>query len=231
MLFRSQLIPWALYDQSPDTDELIFGKEEIQARYNGLLGGYCVYDVNVNTRLLSLDISYRYMQLLRKIGSKSGAKGLNYPLTCSADMGDGMYINAKTGKVWSYVTDQSGQKSGIFAHPPGMDVVDWFEEFSRRVGFGIYAVEREEDAMEDESGDWRPTYLCQFPTRSRVAPIEAPIPTARDVNERQEVTMYEETSKNAVRVGVSTVYMPFCDAWTYRVRMSLLSIEIGRAHV
>ena len=219
------LTAWVLYDNGDDVDDVIFDNEEIQALFNGLLGGYRVYDVDVNTRLLSLDISYRYMQLLRKIRGISGAKGLDFPLTCSnTDMREGVYVNAKTGKVWSYVMDQSGQKSGIFAHPPGMDVVDWFEEFSRRVGFGIYAVEREEDAMEDESGDWRPTYLCQFPARSRVAPIEAPIPTARDVNERQEVTMYEDVSKNAVRVGVSTVYMAFNDAWTYRVRMSLLSI-------
>tara|TARA_B100000405_G_scaffold156873_2_gene109603 strand:+ start:67 stop:855 length:789 start_codon:yes stop_codon:yes gene_type:complete len=140
-----------------------------------------------------------------------------------------IYINAKTGKVWSYVRDQSGQKSGIFAHPPGMDVVDWFEEFSRRVGFGIYAVEREEMSdwsldLRQQLGDWRPTYLCQFPALSRAALIEAPDPTARDAIERQEVTMYEAISKNAVRVGVSTVYIPFNDMWTYRVRMSLLSI-------
>ena len=224
-----QLTLWGLYDQPQDEDH-VFGKEEMQAHYNGLLGGYCVYDVEINTRLLSLANSYRFMQLVRKARNRSGAKGLDLPLTCSADMRDSsIYINAKTGKVWSYVRDQSGQKSGIFAHPPGMDVVDWFEEFSRRVGFGIYAVEREEMSdwsldLRQQLGDWRPTYLCQFPALSRAALIEAPDPTARDAIERQEVTMYEAISKNAVRVGVSTVYIPFNDMWTYRVRMSLLSI-------
>jgi len=224
-----QLSSWAVDAQSvgdaltPD-GRLIFGKEEIQARDNGLLGGYSVYDRTVNTRLLSLATSYSMMQSLRERGAMSEAKGLDFPLACSEHSEYRIFVNAKTGKVWVHVTDQSGQRGGIFAHPPGMDVVDWFEEFSRRVGFGIYAVEREEEFRESHSHeDWQPTSLCQFPARVVAAPIEAPDPTARDANERQEVTMYEEISKNAVCIGVSTVYMPSDDAWTYRVRMSLLS--------
>ena len=220
------LTAWVLYDNGDDVDDVIFDNEEIQALFNGLLGGYRVYDLDVNTRLLSLAISYSMMQLLREIRAMSEAKGLDFPLACRTRICVSVYVNAKTGKVWSYVMDQSGQRGGIFAHPPGMDVVDWFEEFSRRVGFGIYAVEREEEFRESHSPeDWQPTSLCQFGgSRPCAAPIEAPDPTARDFNERQEVTMYEEISKNAVCIGVSTVYMPFSDAWTYRVRMSLLSI-------
>ena len=193
---------------------------------NGLLGGYTVYDNHVNVRLLSLDSSRNLTKFLGANGRVPTEKGRNMLLAASFDMRKLVWVNAKTGTVWVYVTEQSGQRSGSQAHPAGMDVVDWFEEFSRRVGFGVYAVESDDGlAQQFEELGWRPTALSQFPARARPPHDGQGLALASDAVGQQEVTMYEEVTKNALRISVSTVYMENGNMWTYRVRMYMLSIK------
>ena len=46
----------------------------------------------------------------------------------------------------------------------GMDVVDWFEEFSRRVGLRVYAVESDDGlAQQFEELGWRPVSCAGSP--------------------------------------------------------------------
>ena len=213
-----------------------FGKTRLRHRFaqallgNGLLGGYTVYDNHVNVRLLSLDSSRKLTKFLSAEGIMSAEKGRNVLLAASFDMQKLVWANAKTGTVWVHVTEQSGQRSGTRAHPAGMDVVDWFEEFSRRVGFGVYVVDSQMDsAIPQGSGGWRPTALSQFPALARagtsVCGDGQGSAVASDAAQRQEVTAYEEVTKNAVRISVSTVYMENGNMWTYRVRMYMLSIK------
>jgi uncharacterized protein affecting Mg2+/Co2+ transport len=209
-----------------------FGKSRLRHRFaqalvgNGLLGGYTVYDNHVNVRLLSLDSSRKLTKFLSAEGIMSAEKGRNVLLAASFDMQKLVWANAKTGTVWVHVTEQSGQRSGTTAHPAGMDVVDWFEEFSRRVGLGVYVVDSQMDSQ--GSGGWRPTALSQFPALARPGTSvcdDQDSAVASDAAQRQEVTAYEEVTKNAVRISVSTVYMENGNMWTYRVRMYMLSIE------
>jgi uncharacterized protein affecting Mg2+/Co2+ transport len=215
-----------------------FGKARLRHRFaqallgNGLLGGYTVYDNHVNVRLLSLDSSRKLTKFLGANGLVPREKGRNVLLAASFDMRKLVWANAKTGTVWVYVTEQSGQRVGMQAHPAGMDVVDWFEEFSRRVGFRVYAVESDDGLAQlwDPHGirDWRPTALSQFPALARPGMSvcdDQDSAVASDAAQRQEVTAYEEVTKNAVRISVSTVYMENGNMWTYRVRMYMLSIE------
>jgi uncharacterized protein affecting Mg2+/Co2+ transport len=209
-----------------------FGKARLRHRFaqallgNGLLGGYTVYDNHVNVRLLSLDSSRKLTKFLGANGLVPREKGRNVLLAASFDMRKLVWANAKTGTVWVYVTEQSGQRVGMQAHPAGMDVVDWFEEFSRRVGLGVYVVDSQMDSQ--GSGGWRPTALSQFPALARPGTSvcdDQDSAVASDAAQRQEVTAYEEVTKNAVRISVSTVYMENGNMWTYRVRMYMLSIE------
>ena len=209
-----------------------FGKSRLRHRFaqallgNGLLGGYTVYDNHVNVRLFSLDSSRKLTKFLSAEGIMSAEKGRNVLLAASFDMQKLVWANAKTGTVWVHVTEQSGQRSGTTAHPAGMDVVDWFEEFSRRVGLGVYVVDSQMHSQ--GSGGWRPTALSQFPALARPGTSvcdDQDSAVASDAAQRQEVTAYEEVTKNAVRISVSTVYMENGNMWTYRVRMYMLSIE------
>jgi len=215
----------------------------------GMFGGYMFYDHLVNVRMLSLAGAVRMTKLMKLQAGAGGnpvvgAKGRLLAVAADFQMTHAVFVDVQTGEVRVKVKNWHGHEPGTLrdemssrpAAPTGVDVLGWFEEYSRRLAAGVYCVK----PMPGVRGmlppaapgaqQQDPLAVTQFPQAAAAA---ASLSDSASDSTPACPVMYEAVSRGAVRIRVSTLYVaedssPDENLFTYSVTMDMLSAEEQR---